>query len=241
MRPGRGPAVTRCAAEHHWRRQGLGAPGAPRRDPPKVYQTFLQANTGFGQMVLHVRASRDSADIMRPIIAAVQEIARDVPMAPVRTLAAEVDAALVRERFVATLSSLFGLVALALICIGLYGLMAFTVARRTSEIGIRMALGATRSDVRRLVGARRSPSCWPDCRWASCRLDRRTARLPRPLTSALRGDLDRSGHDRLWRLACSSRHDGGRRAAGQARRADRSDDRASRGVVPRREVPQLRR
>jgi ABC-type antimicrobial peptide transport system permease subunit len=73
-------------------------------------------------------------------------------MAPVRTLAAEVDAALVRERLVATLSSLFGLVALALICIGLYGLMAFTVARRTPEIGIRMALGATRSDVRWLVG-----------------------------------------------------------------------------------------
>jgi ABC-type antimicrobial peptide transport system permease subunit len=103
-------------------------------------------------MVLHVRAARDSADIMRPIVAAVQEIARDVPMAPVRTLAAEVDAALVRERLVATLSSLFGCVALALICIGLYGLMAFTVARRTPEIGIRMALGATRSDVRWLVG-----------------------------------------------------------------------------------------
>jgi predicted permease len=151
-RPGRGPA-------------GPGAPiniigvvrdsGLPaRRDAitPMVYQTFLPANTGFGQMVLHVRAARDSADIMRPIIAAVQEIARDVPLAPVHTLAAEVSAALVRERLVATLSSVFGLVALALICIGLYGLMAFTVARRTPEIGIRIALGATRSDVRWLVG-----------------------------------------------------------------------------------------
>ena len=133
-----------------------------------VYQTFLQANTGFGQMVLHVRAARDSADIMRPIIAAVQEIARDVPMAPVQTLAAEVDAALVRERLVATLSSVFGLVALALICIGLYGLMAFTVARRTPEIGIRIALGATpigRSLARRPPGVR--ASCWRDWRSAS--------------------------------------------------------------------------
>jgi ABC-type antimicrobial peptide transport system permease subunit len=73
-------------------------------------------------------------------------------MAPVHTLSAEVGAALVRERLVATLSTVFGLVALALICIGLYGLMAFTVARRTPEIGIRVALGATRSDVRWLIG-----------------------------------------------------------------------------------------
>jgi predicted permease len=129
-----------------------GLPARRDQPQPMVYQTYLQARTGFGQMVLHVRAARDSADIMRPITAAVQEIARDVPMAPVHTLAAEVSDALVRERLVATLSSIFGLVALALICIGLYGLMAFTVARRTPEIGIRIALGATRSDVRWLVG-----------------------------------------------------------------------------------------
>ena len=129
-----------------------GLPALREATPPRVYETFLQANTGFGQMVLHVRAARDSDDIMRPIVAIVQEIARDVPMAPVHTLASEVSDALVRERLVATLSTVFGLVALALICIGLYGLMAFTVARRTPEIGIRIALGATRSDVRRLVG-----------------------------------------------------------------------------------------
>ena len=151
-RPGRGPAgqVAPLNIIGVVRDSGLPA----RRDAitPMVYQTFLQANTGFGQMVLHVRAARDSADIMRPVIAVVQGIARDVPLAPVHTLAAEVNAALVRERLVATLSSVFGLVALALICIGLYGLMAFTVARRTPEIGIRIALGATRSDVRWLVG-----------------------------------------------------------------------------------------
>jgi len=152
LRPGRGPAAPGAPLNIIGVVRDSGLPGRREATPPKVYQTFLQANTGFGQMVLHVRAARDSADIMRPIVAAVQEIARDVPMAPVRTLAAEVDAALVRERLVATLSSLFGLVALALICIGLYGLMAFTVARRTPEIGIRMALGATRSDVRWLVG-----------------------------------------------------------------------------------------
>ena len=152
MRPGRGPATPGAPLNIIGVVRDSGLPARRGATAAKVYQTFLQANTGFGQMVLHVRASRDSADIMRPIVAAVQEIARDVPMAPVRTLAAEVDAALVRERLVATLSSLFGLVALALICVGLYGLMAFTVARRTSEIGIRVALGATRADIRRLLG-----------------------------------------------------------------------------------------
>jgi putative ABC transport system permease protein len=126
-------------------------PGLRDRTPPTVYQTFLQANTGFGQMVLHVRASRSSAEIVPPVLAAVQSIERDVPMATVRTLADEVGAELVRERLVATLSGVFGLVALALICIGLYGLMAFTVSRRAAEIGIRMALGASRSSVRWLV------------------------------------------------------------------------------------------
>jgi predicted permease len=126
-------------------------PGMRDRPPATVYQTFLQANTGFGQMVLHVRASRSSAEIRGPILEAVQGIERDVPMPTIRTVADEVDATLLRERLVATLSGVFGLVALALICIGLYGLMAFTVSRRTAEIGIRMALGATQSSVRRLV------------------------------------------------------------------------------------------
>jgi putative ABC transport system permease protein len=128
-----------------------GTPGLRAATPPRVYETFLQANTGFGQLYLHVRTAGDSAAVMRPVNDAVQAIEREVPMPPVHTLSDEVDAALVRERLVATLASIFGVVALALICIGLYGLMAFTVARRTSEIGIRVALGASRADVRRLV------------------------------------------------------------------------------------------
>jgi macrolide transport system ATP-binding/permease protein len=120
--------------------------------PPMVSQTFLQANTGFGHMVLHVRTSRQGADIVGSVREAVQAIDSAVPMFAVHTLADEIDAALIRERLVATLSGGFGLVALGLVSLGLYGLLAFSVSRRTAEIGIRVALGATRADVLWLVG-----------------------------------------------------------------------------------------
>lgn len=61
------------------------------------------------------------------------------------------DAALIRERLIAMLSSLFSMLALLLACVGLYGLLAFSVARRTGEMGIRMALGASRGAVIRMV------------------------------------------------------------------------------------------
>ena len=127
-------------------------PGLRGETPPRVYQTYLQASTGFGQMVLHVRAVRDIAEIVRPVSDLVRPIDREVPMANVHTLADEVNAALGRERLLAALAGIFGLVALSLISVGLYGLMAFSVSQRTSEIGIRVALGATRSSVGWLVG-----------------------------------------------------------------------------------------
>ena len=80
-----------------------------------------------------------------------QAVQPEVPMFQMHSLAEEVDAALVRERLVATLSGVFGVVALVLICVGLYGLMAFNVARRTPEIGVGLALGATPSTIRGLV------------------------------------------------------------------------------------------
>jgi predicted permease len=114
---------------------------------PMVYQTFLQTHTGRGQMVLHVRVAGAMNAVMAQVRDAVQRIDQDVPMFPIQTLAEEVDATLVRERLIATLAGFFGVVALLLVCVGLYGLMSFTVSRRTSEIGVRVALGARRADV----------------------------------------------------------------------------------------------
>lgn len=120
--------------------------------PPIMYQTFLQTRTGRGQMVLHVRVAGNPGEIARQVRDAVQETDRDVPMFELHSLADEVDAALVRERLIATLSGFFGLVALVLVSVGLYGVMAFTVSRRTAEIGVRVALGATRSHVLWMIG-----------------------------------------------------------------------------------------
>jgi putative ABC transport system permease protein len=69
----------------------------------------------------------------------------------VTTVTHQVDASLVPERLIATLSGLFGALGLLLTAIGIYGLLAYTVVRRINEIGIRKALGATRGDVTRMV------------------------------------------------------------------------------------------
>jgi ABC-type antimicrobial peptide transport system permease subunit len=81
----------------------------------------------------------------------VSSIDSRLPVYAVKTLDNQLDDALVQERLVAFLSALFGLLALLLTCVGLYGLMAYTVNRRTGEIGIRMALGAERGRIVRMI------------------------------------------------------------------------------------------
>jgi predicted permease len=118
---------------------------------PLIYMTFLQTNTGRGQMVLHVRVSGNPGAVIQRIREEVAAVDPAVPMFDVHTLEEEMDAALVQQRLIAMLSSLFGGLALVLACVGLYGLLAFTLVQRTGEIGIRMALGARRGDVVWLV------------------------------------------------------------------------------------------
>ncbi|MCW5978555.1 MAG: ABC transporter permease [Bryobacteraceae bacterium] len=91
------------------------------------------------------------AAVVPEVRRAASEILGAVPVGRVTTMAAQVDASIVPERLVATLSGMFGGLGALLAAIGVYGLLAYTVTRRANEIGVRIALGATRGDVSRMV------------------------------------------------------------------------------------------
>jgi predicted permease len=97
------------------------------------------------------RYSGDMATISSAVQKTIRSIDRNLPITHVTTLNAQIANSIVDQSLVAELSTFFGLVAVFLSSIGIYGLMSYVVSRRTNEIGIRMALGAERSDVRWLV------------------------------------------------------------------------------------------
>jgi predicted permease len=101
---------------------------------------------------LCLRAAGDPAPVMAAVRRAVTTIDPGVPLLRARTIEQQVDADIVVERFIATLSGTFGLLALLLAVVGLYGVISHAAVQRTREIGIRMALGASRGSIAWLVG-----------------------------------------------------------------------------------------
>jgi predicted permease len=102
-------------------------------------------------LTLHVKTSADPNIVAEQLRAQLKALDPHLPLYNIKTLSTEIDESLIQERLVTWLSTAFGLLATLLTALGLYGVLTFSVARRTREIGIRVALGAQRGDVFRLI------------------------------------------------------------------------------------------
>jgi len=118
--------------------------------PATAYLAAGQEEQPYPGATFEVRGAESAADLIPGVKTVLEQINPDISL-QFRTLSEQVAASLTRERLLATLSGFFGALALLLATIGLYGVMSYNVARRRSEIGIRMALGAAEARVLRMV------------------------------------------------------------------------------------------
>jgi predicted permease len=122
-----------------------------QQKPPMVFYNLYRQLESSQEMTYELKTILPPAAILPSIRAAVAEIDKDLPLTDVRTQEQQIAATISQQKTFAVLTGAFGVLALVLACIGIYGLMAYNVARRTNEIGIRMALGARAGQMLRMV------------------------------------------------------------------------------------------
>jgi putative ABC transport system permease protein len=128
---------------HNMRGAGL------REDNPEVFVPFAQSP--LPQVSMVIKTGGDPKALIKSLAAAVNSVDPDLPLAGVQTVDEIVSESLAIDRFSVVLFASFGVLGLVLAAVGIYGVMAFAVAQRTHEFGVRMALGAQRSRVIRVV------------------------------------------------------------------------------------------
>jgi predicted permease len=115
--------------------------------PRRFYVSYMQAVDGQMGTEYEIRTPVDAAVMEKEIRAAVHAVSPRMPIVHIHRLTDQIENSMIMERLIAELSIFFGILALVLGCVGLYGIMAYSIVRRTQEIGIRIALGASRQAV----------------------------------------------------------------------------------------------
>jgi len=114
---------------------------------PTLYIPMRQSLDTLNAAFFEVRTTREPLSMVPDARKAVAAVNPGLPLYEIKSQTQQIDQLLLPERMFATLTSFFGLLALALVCVGLYGIVSYGVAMRTTEIGVRMALGARSSDI----------------------------------------------------------------------------------------------